>query len=59
MYVKRKGSLECNAQALLKGHEFDSDSYLIVKVEKVIYIYLDWWLTELNNILKKCPESFN
>ena len=40
MYVKRKGSLECNAQALLKGHESDSDSYSIVKVEKVIYIYI-------------------
>ena len=44
MYVKRKGSLECNVQALSKGHEFDSDSYLIVKVKKAIhiYIYLDW-----------------
>ena len=59
MHVEQKDSVEYDAQSLSGGHEFDSDSYLIVKVEKVIYIYLDWWLTELNNILKKCPESFN
>ena len=40
MHIKRKDSIECKAQALSEGHEFDSDSYLIVKVEKVIY--LDW-----------------
>ena len=40
MHIKRKDSIEYNAQALSEGHEFDSGSYLIVKVEKVIY--LDW-----------------
>ena len=39
MHVKRKDSIERNAQALSEGHEFDSDSYLIVKVEK-LYILI-------------------
>ena len=34
MHIKRKDSIEYNAQALSEGHEFDSGSYLMVKDEK-------------------------
>ena len=34
MHVERKDSIEFNAQALSGGHEFDTGSYIIVRVEK-------------------------
>ena len=41
MHVKsKKDSVKHNAPALSGGHEFDSGSYIMVKVEKVIN--LDW-----------------
>ena len=40
MHVEQKDSVEYDAQSLSGGHEFDSGSYIIVKVEKVIN--LDW-----------------
>ena len=36
MHVEQKDSVEYDAQSLSGGHEFDSGSYIIVKVEKVI-----------------------
>ena len=36
MHVKQKDSVKHNAPALSGEHEFDLDSYIIVKVEKVI-----------------------
>ena len=41
MHVEQKDSVEYDAQSLSGGHEFDSGSYIIVKVEK-LYIYIDW-----------------
>ena len=40
MHVKQKDSVKYNAPALSGEHEFDSGSYIIAKVEKVIN--LDW-----------------
>ena len=57
MHVKRKDSIEYNAQVLSGGHEFDLGSCLIVKVEKVIH--LDWQLAELNNISKREPRKLS
>ena len=37
---RAKDSVKYDAQSLSGGHEFDSGSYMIVKVEKVIN--LDW-----------------
>ena len=38
MHVKQRDSIKYNVQALSGGYEFDLSGYLIVNVEKVIYI---------------------